>query len=394
MWGSTRLPTKIYQVLYPLKRHFRCAQGQHFLVFCWLLIALIRDPGKGTLKGLMSYLPPTLQYWTTMRMIRSGQWDAAAVIKGMATTTLQTLPPPADGVLYLIGDSTLKAKRGRKHPLGHTTRHSEHDPYTFGFEMVLLIASWDRLRIPVALAPIDPQCRGHQNILFRQMLQAFVPPTWARQIVVVADAGFAANATMRLIAEQHYTYVFAMPRTRKFTNGKHLRDLVQHLPKSDYYRRASHTPDGRRRDYWVFLRRATLHNLGDVTIVLSKKRRNDGPKGAKIIVTNLTEVSAGAILSIYAWRWGIEVTIKELKSGLHLGQMQVTKDKERVMHSVALSVLAYLLLVRLYGREAASTQEWSLFKLKERFIGEVAQEAVRRTELKWQRKLKQFKDVA
>ena len=61
---------------------------------------------------------------------------------------------------------------------------------------------------------------------------------------------------------------------------------------------------------------------------------------------------------------------------------------------VVLSVLAYLLLVRLYGRDEARTQEWSLFKLKERFIGEVAQEAVRRTERKWQRKCQQFKDVA
>ena len=173
--------------------------------------------------------------------------------------------------------------------------------------MVLLIASWGRFRVPVALAPIDPTCRGHQNILFRQMLQNFVPPAWVRQVVVLADAGFAANATLRLITEKHSTYVFAVPRTRKFTNGKHLRDLVQHLPKSCYCRRASHKPDGRRRDYWVFTRRATLHNLGDVTMVLSKKRRNDGPKGVKIIVTNLTEASAGAILSMYAWRWGIEI---------------------------------------------------------------------------------------
>ena len=37
------------------------------------------------------------------------------------------------------------------------------------------------------------------------------------------------------------------------------------------------------------------HNLGDVTIVLSKKRRNDGPKGVKILVTNLTEASAGVM---------------------------------------------------------------------------------------------------
>jgi len=394
MGGSTRIPSKVYQALYPLKKHFRCTQAHHFLVCCWLVIALIRDPGKGTLKGLQSYLPSTLKYWTTLRMIRSGQWDAKAVVCDLATATLRTLPPPSDGVLYLIGDSTLKDKRGRKHPLGHTTRHSEHDPYTFGFEMVLLIARWGRFRVPVALATIDPHIKGHQNILFRQMLKDFVPPAWTRQVVVVADAGFAANETLRLITEQQYTYVFAMPRTRKFTNGKYLRDLVQHLPKSCYYRRASHKPDGRRQDYWVFTRRATLHKLGDVTIVLSKKRRNDGPKKVKIIVTNLMEAHAGAILSMYAWRWGVEVTIKELKSGLHLGQMQVTNDKERVTRSVSLSVLAYLLLVCLYGREEGSTKAWSLFKLKERFIGEVAHEAVRRTELKWQRKFQQFKDVA
>jgi hypothetical protein len=202
MWDRTCIPRKVYQVLYPCKRHFRCAQAQHFLVFCWLLIALIRDPGKGTLKGLGAYLPPTLRYWTTLRMVRSGQWDAHTVLEHMATTPLRTLPPPTDGILYVIGDSTLQDKRGRKHPLGHTTRHSEHDPYPFGFEMVLLRARWDRIRVPIALVPIDPTIQGHQNILFRQMLKDFVPPAWVRQIVVVADAGFAANETLRLIAEK------------------------------------------------------------------------------------------------------------------------------------------------------------------------------------------------
>jgi hypothetical protein len=72
----------------------------------------------------------------------------------------------------------------------------------------------------------------------------------------------------------------------------------------------------------------------------------------------------------------MEVTFKELKSGLHLGQMQVTKESERVGRSVALSVLAYLLFVRLYGRDEACTKDGSLFRLKERFIGEVAQDAV------------------
>jgi hypothetical protein len=394
MWYLTCIPTNVYNVLYKCKPLFCCGQARHFWVFCWVLLALILDHGKGTLKGLCQYLPRTLKYWTLMRMVRSGQWDEAAVVTRMASDVLRWLPPPADGVLHLSGDKTRKEKRGRKHPLGSVSRENEHAPYTFGFDMVILIASWDRYRFPIAIAPIDPAIKGHQNLLFRYMLQTFTLPSWVRQVVVSADAGFAANKTLQLIDDLNWTYVFAMPRTRKFTNGKSLRDLVRHLPKSCYYRRASATPAGRRRDYWVFRRHATLNHLGDVTIVLSKKRRNDGPKQVKLFVTNLTEARAGAILSEYSWRWAVELVIKELKGGLHLGQMQVTGDGDRVAHSVALPVCAYLLLVRLYGRDEAATKPWSLFQFKQRFTADLMHQEVHRTETKWQRKLRQYKQAA
>ena len=64
--GSHMLPRKVYQVLYPFKRHFRCAQARHFLVFCWLVVALIRAPGKGTHKRLGASRPPKLTYWTAI----------------------------------------------------------------------------------------------------------------------------------------------------------------------------------------------------------------------------------------------------------------------------------------------------------------------------------------
>ena len=203
LWGATGIPRKVYQVLYPLKRHFRCAQAQHFLVCCWLVMALMRAPGRGTLKGLPPSLPPTLKYRTTMRMIRAGPGDAAAVVCDLATATLRALPPPADGIWYLIGDSTLKEKRGRQQPLGHTIRPGDHAPYALGFEIVLLIARGEQVRVPIALGLIEPTCRGHQNILFRQMLKAFGPPTSVQHVGVVADAGFAANETLRLLAKQH-----------------------------------------------------------------------------------------------------------------------------------------------------------------------------------------------
>ena len=91
----------------------------------------------------------------------------------------------------------------------------------------------------------------------------------------------------------------------------------------------------------------------------------------KLFVTDLLEASAGTILSLYARRWGVEVTIKELKSRLSLGQMQVTRDTDRVARSIALPVCAYLLLVRLYGRDDLAAMPWSLFQLRQRFAVDV-----------------------
>jgi hypothetical protein len=364
------------------------------VIFCWLLVAIIRDPGAGTLKGLCPSLPPHLSYWALNRMLRSGKWDAQAVMDGMAKKVMRSLPPPEDGRLYLIVDTTHKPKRGKKHPLRYVTRQSKSSPHFFGFGMVVLVASWSGFRIPIAMATIDPERKGHQNILFRQMLQDFEPPSWVRDIVVLGDAGYPANSTLKLIEKLGWTYVCAMPRTRKFTNGKYLRDLIQYLPKSQYRRRATYKPDGRRQDYWLFMRHAELHQLGDVTIVLSKKRRNFGPKRVKIIVPNLLDVSASDVVSHYSIRWTVEVVIKELKGGLHLGRMQVSQDAERVERAVVLPVCAYLLFVHLYEHAQAASQGWSLFQLKQRFTVALMQAQVNRVEQQWQRRFNKIKEAA
>ena len=114
----------------------------------------------------------------------------------------------------------------------------------------------------------------------------------------------------------------------------------------------------------------------------------------KIIVTNLLGVSAGEILNHYAMRWAVELTIKELKSGLHLGRMQVSQDAERLERSVVLPVCADLLLLHLYGRAQASSPGWSLFQLKQQFTETLVEDQVNQVEKKWQRKWRQFKEAA
>jgi Transposase DDE domain len=390
----TCVPGTVSQALFKYKHHFRCAQGRHFVLFCWIEVALILESGRGTLKDLVLLMPERVRYWAVLRLVRSGQWEASALFAEMVGDLILLLPPARDRALHLIGDTTLKRKRGKQHPLGHKTRFNGYQQFTFGFEVVLLLASWDHFRIPVAMAVIDPQIQGQQNELFRRMLREFRPPGWAQQVIVEADAGFAATKTFQALDQLGYAYVFAAARTRKFTNGKSLRDLVRHLPRSRYRRRKSSKPDGRRADYWVWSCQAQLRGVGDVTILLSKRRRNDGPKNTKIIVTNLKQVSAGTILSYYSRRWGVEVTFKEIKGGLHLGRQQVTKDPERVRRTVLLSGCAYLLLLRLYARGTTSSQEVSLFALKRRFTADVWQQQVDHVERKWKRKFEKLKAAA
>ena len=111
-------------------------------------------------------------------------------------------------------------------------------------------------------------------------------------------------------------------------------------------------------------------------------------------MTNLNEAKSGEILSHHARRWGVEVTFKELTSGLHLGQMPVTKEPERVRNALVLPILAYLLLLRLYGRELSATEDFSLWQLKRRFITDVYQEQQNWSDWRWQKKLDQYRAAA
>ena len=100
------------------------------------------------------------------------------------------------------------------------------------------------------------------------------------------------------------------------------------------------------------------------------------------------------MLSLYSRRWSVEQTFKELKSGLHLGQMQVTKEKERVERALRLPVMAYLLLLNLYAKELDPDQGFTLFRLKQRFADEVWQEQLDRSDARWRKKLDQYRAAA
>jgi len=221
-------------------------------------------------------------------------------------------------VLHLIGDAILKAARAEA-SVGRTCRINEYARFCYGFEMVLLIASWGHFRCRSPSPSLTRSARGSRTSCSggcseSSSRQRGRTPSSSKRMPDLPPPRPSACCN-----DWAMGMCFAAARTRKFTDGKHLRDLVQHLPRTKYHRIKTSKPDGRRRDYWVYECRRSLKDIGDVTIILSKQRRNTGPKKTKIIVTNLEGASAGQVLSYYARRWGIEVTIKETQEWLASG---------------------------------------------------------------------------
>jgi len=363
----TRLPEEVARLLAPLKPYF---SYRHYLVFCWLLVAHLVCFEKATLQGLARYIPHHVAAWHLRRLVAAGRWQWARVLEWLVSQALAAFPPPRDGVLYLVVDSTLKGKRTKKNPWAKKSRLNEYAPYTFGLHVVILIAQWDVYRVPLAFRLVKPkESKGYQseNALFREMLQEVILPAWCKKVVVVADAAYPSRANLQAIQARHWFFVIAFPRTWKLTNGQHLRDVVTHLP-IHYYREVCLpllVPSARRRVFWTFAKRAQLRQVGDVTVVLSRRRRNDSPKHTKLLVTNLPQATAHTTVACYLRRWPVELCIKELKGVVGLGQSQVTKEAARVERSVAVAVMAYLLLLRLRAKQIKPGTSWSAFTLKQ-----------------------------
>jgi hypothetical protein len=81
-------------------------------------------------------------------------------------------------------------------------------------------------------------------------------------------------------------------------------------------------------------------------------------------VTNLAELTSSQVVCIYQKRWAIELMNWELKSGLGLGEHQVSGDQNRSEKSVGIAVLAYLFVLRVCHHEIVPGKPWSIFQLQ------------------------------
>jgi hypothetical protein len=165
-----------------------------------------------------------------------------------------------------------------------------------------------------------------------------------------------------------------------FANGQSLQDLVTHLPQKFYHRCWVPLDEpGRRRTYWTYTKQACLRHVGNVTIMLRKKRHNDGPKQTKILVTNLPDAPSRQVVDVYRRRWSVELLFNERKGVTGLGQHQVTKDPQHAERSGAIAIMAYLLLLKFRATDIPEHGPWSAFTLKRSFTWQIAQAQLKRS---------------
>jgi Transposase DDE domain len=168
---------------------------------------------------------------------------------------------------------------------------------------------------------------------------------------------------------RRWGFVFAIARTWKTVEDKAIKDLVTHLPRR-YYQRTlvPRLPGAKgRKTFWVYSTRLCLRHIGDVTVILSKRGRNLGPKQTKILVTNLDEWIPRQVVSAYQRRWPVEQINRELKTDLGLGEHQVRTEEGRIEKSFGIAVLAYLLLIRACHQEILPGTSWSIAQLQHAF---------------------------
>ena len=351
-------------------------RGRHRLIFCWLIFMQAVSPGRKTLEEMTRWTPATITAWRFGRLLKAAYWNVHLLVSWLAQDLLTTLPAPANGILYLFGDGSHADKRGTKNPVVQKGRISQHHPWFFGLRFVLLMAAWDGYRVPVGFRIILPKRHAayrSENTLFREMVGAFVPPSWAKLVIVGGDAAYGSKANMAMVKDRdkadparRWAFVFAIARTWKTVEDKTIKNLVTHVPQKYYQCTRVPRAQGRkgRRTFWTSSTRLCLRHVGEVTVVLSKKGRNVSPQHTKLLVTNLAALTPSQVVCISQKRWAIELMNWELKSGLGLGEHQVSGDTNRSEKSVGIAVLAYLFVLRVCHHEIVPGKPWSIFQLQ------------------------------
>ncbi|MBM3210926.1 transposase [Candidatus Poribacteria bacterium] len=268
---------------------------------------------------------------------------------------------------HIIIDSTAQKKQGKKmentiiYKKGYTCDHF------FVMGMVYFPGTQVRIPLPRRLYHTKAYCRKH-NIKYRTQVQlaemmlryAVLPKDM--KVVVVFDSFFPSKSLIDMIKQKGYHFVCSAKKNRVDSEtGKPLNEICEeHISKGHIKDRVDiRVPSKRSRynhssaeryetkTFITYTEKHTISKMGEVKVVFSHKEgKNVQLKDMRYILTDMLDLTTSQILTIYTYRWQIELFFKELKSYLGFGNYQMLTFKAIIRH-VDCVIMAFMYLEHL-----------------------------------------------
>ena len=151
---------------------------------------------------------------------------------------------------------------------------------------MIVIAQWDVYRIPLAFRLVKPkasQAYQSEHAMIREMLAEVMLAVWGKKVVVVADAAYPSRANRQDLQAQSVSLGSLAPAHGNWLTANLCamwlpicRSTVPSSPRS------LASPPTRRRVFCASAKQAQLAHVGDITVVVSRRRLIDSPKVASI----------------------------------------------------------------------------------------------------------------
>jgi SRSO17 transposase len=269
--------------------------------------------------------------------------------------------PNAKRTAYIIIDGTAQKKQGKKmentiiYKKGYTCDHF------FVMGIIYFPDTGVRIPLPRRLYRTKEYCKKHGYKYRTQVKLAEMMIRYANlpddiEITVIFDSYFPSEAVINRIRSKGYHFVCSVKGNRvDIDTNKQLKTICQeHISSGQLNnriqikvlsKRSQHTPKGfpkgsvnaykyETKTFITYTEKLSISKMGELQIVFSRKEEDDTSdlRYMRYIVTDNLSLSTSDILTIYTYRWQIELYFKELKSYLGLGDYQMLPFQAIVRH--------------------------------------------------------------
>ena len=273
--------------------------------------------------------------------------------------------PGAKRRAYIIIDTTANRKRSGKmdnriiYKKGYTSTHF------FVMGILYFPDTGARIPLPRRLYRTKSYSRKHGYKYRTQIQLAENMIRYANlpddiEVIVLFDTLFSSESFIKLLRRKGYHFVCSVKDNRvDLATGKQLKVIIeQHISEGQLNTRVDvRIPSKRSRyghksaqkyetkKYVTYTEEFCISKMRDVQIVFSRKS-DDAKSLMKYIATDMLSLTTHEILTIYSYRWQIELFFKELKSYLGLSDYQVLSFRSIIRH-VDIVIMAFMYLEHL-----------------------------------------------